>query len=50
MESDDVRNHQYWNVDDWDEIGCAQLACHVRKADSNGVVVVDEDVGRAHEV
>ena len=50
IEGDDVRNHQHWNVDDGDEIGCAQLARHVRKADSNGVVVVDEDVGRAHKV
>src|ERR1700733_5023543 len=50
IESKDVRNHQHWNVDDGDEIGCAELAGQVRKADSNGVVVVDEDVGRAHKV
>src|SRR5215471_20853332 len=50
IECDDVRDHQQGYVDDRDRIGAAQLPRRRRKAGLNGVVIVDDDVGWAHNI
>ena len=50
IECDRVRDHQHGDVEDRDDICGAQLACHKRKAQPGGLIVVDEDVGCAQNV
>jgi hypothetical protein len=42
--------HQQGHVDDRDRVGGAQFPSHRRKVDLSGVVIVEEDVGRSHEI
>src|SRR4029077_19973702 len=46
----EVRDHQYGNVDDRDPISGAQLARQGRKAELGGVIIVDDEVGDAHDI
>jgi hypothetical protein len=48
IECDDVRDHQQRHVDDRDRVGGSQLPRQGRKAELGGVVIVDDEVGRAH--
>ena len=45
-----MRDHQQGDVDDGDDVGGTQLACHKRQAEPHGVVVGDEKVAGAHNV
>ena len=50
IECDDVRDHQQGHVDDRDPVHGAQLPRHCRKADLGGVVVVENEIDRSHEI
>src|SRR6266853_343862 len=50
IECDDVRDHQHGHVDDRDRVCGAQLPRHRRKADLNGVVIVEDKVDHSHEI
>src|SRR5215467_6195396 len=50
IKCDDVRNHQQRDVNDRDHVGGTQLSCQGWKAELGGVIIVDDEVGRAHEV
>jgi hypothetical protein len=50
IECGDVRDHQQRYVDDRDRVGGAQPLRVRRKADLDGVVIVDDEVDRPHEI
>jgi hypothetical protein len=50
IECDDVRDHQQGHVDDRDCIGGTQLPRNRGKVELDGVVIVDNQVGHAHEI
>ena len=50
MESDEVRDHQHWHIENRDRVRGTQLARYDWKTELDGVVVVEEDVGRPHEI
>jgi hypothetical protein len=45
-----VRDHEHWHVDDRYCISCALLPRQRRKTNLDGVVVVEDDVDRSHEI
>ena len=45
-----MRDHQQGHVNDRDRICGAQLPSHRRKADPEGMVVVDDDIAEPDEV
>jgi hypothetical protein len=50
IKSDEVRDHQHWHIENRDRVRGAQLARDSWKTELDGVVVVEEDVGRPHEI
>jgi hypothetical protein len=50
IESDEVRDHQHWHIENRDRVRGTQLARDSWKTELDGVVVVEEDVGRPHEI
>src|SRR6266849_932576 len=45
-----VRDHQQGHVDDRDRVCGSQLPRQRRKVDLDGVVIIEDDVGRPHEI
>jgi hypothetical protein len=45
-----LRDHQHGHVDDRDRVGGAQLPRQRRRADLDGVVIVEDEVDRSHEI
>src|SRR2546427_8414255 len=50
IECEDVRDHQQGHVDDRDRVRRAQLPRQCRKADPDGVVIVEDEVDHSHEI
>ena len=50
IEGCDVRDHQQRHIDDRDRVSRAQLSRHRGKVDLGGVVIVDNEVDKAHDI
>ena len=50
VESDEVRDHQHWHVDDRNDVGSAELPCQRRQTAPDGVVVGLEEIDGSDEI
>jgi len=50
IESDEVRDHQKWNIENRDRVCGTQLPRQRRKTESDRVIVVEQDVDRTYEI